>query len=104
MLLAIFLILVVLWLLGLIGNFTFGGAIHLLLVIALVALVLSVVDVGGRGRAARVRLSANVGLVLAGIWFVLTGLFQLFAFKFQGESLVMALLALVAGVLMVLGR
>ncbi len=99
MLLAIFVILVVLWLLGLIGNFTFGGAIHLLLVIALVALVLSVVDVGGRGRAARIRLSANVGLVLAGVWFALTGLLQLFNFKFQGESLVLALLALVAGVL-----
>ena len=102
MLLAIVLIVLVLWLLGLIGNFTFGGAIHLLLVIALVALVLSAGT--GRGRLGRLRLNANLGVLLAGVWFLLTGLLQLFNFSFEGQGLVLAVLALVAGLLMVLAR
>jgi hypothetical protein len=36
-------ILIVLWLLGLITSFTFGGLIHLLLVIALVVLIVKLV-------------------------------------------------------------
>jgi hypothetical protein len=103
MLLTIFVILLVLWLVGLIGNFTFGGAIHLLLLVAVVALVLSAAD-GARGRAGRIRLNASIGLVLAGIWFLLMGLFQLFGFTFLGQDLVMSILALAAGVLLVLGR
>jgi hypothetical protein len=43
-------------------------------------------------------------MVLAGIWFILTGLLGLIGFSFQGQALVMALLALVAGVLLLLGR
>lgn len=40
MLWTIFLILLILWLLGLIGGYTFGGFIHILLVIALVVIVI----------------------------------------------------------------
>ena len=39
MLWTIFLVLLVLWLLGLIGGYALGGFIHLLLVVALVVLV-----------------------------------------------------------------
>ncbi len=39
MLWTIFIILLVLWLLGLVTNYTLGGFIHLLLVIALIVLV-----------------------------------------------------------------
>lgn len=39
MLWTIFVILLVLWLLGLVSSYTFGGFIHVLLVIALVVLV-----------------------------------------------------------------
>ena len=39
MLWTIFVILLVLWLLGLVSSYTFGGFIHILLVIALVVLV-----------------------------------------------------------------
>ena len=37
-------ILLILWLLGMVGSFTLGGAIHLLLVVALVLIVLNLVQ------------------------------------------------------------
>jgi hypothetical protein len=43
MLWTIIAILVVLWLLGVLTSFTFGGLIHLLLVIALVVLIIKLV-------------------------------------------------------------
>jgi Family of unknown function (DUF5670) len=43
MLWTIFVILLILWLLGLISSYTLGGFIHILLVIALVVLVLQLV-------------------------------------------------------------
>jgi hypothetical protein len=76
--------------------------IHLLLVIGLVILVLSLAGQGGRRSA--IRLNQNFGLVLAGIWFILSGLLVLIGFSFQGQALVMAVLALVAGILLLLGR
>ena len=102
MLVAILVILLILWLLGVIGNYTFGGLIHLLLVIGLVVLVLSLAGRGGKRSS--IRLNRNLGLVLAGIWFILTGLLSLVGFSFQGQALVMAVLALVAGVLLLLER
>jgi hypothetical protein len=44
MLWTIFVILLVLWLLGLVGGYVLGGFIHLLLVIALVVLVIQLVS------------------------------------------------------------
>lgn len=41
-------ILVILWLLGMVGSYTLGGLIHILLVVALVVIVLNLV----RGRRA----------------------------------------------------
>jgi hypothetical protein len=38
--LAIFCILLLMWFFGMISNYTFGGAVHLLLVFALIALVI----------------------------------------------------------------
>ncbi len=46
MLWTIFLILLVLWLLGLVTSYTMGGFIHILLVIALVVLLINII--GGR--------------------------------------------------------
>jgi Family of unknown function (DUF5670) len=46
MLWTIFVILLVLWLLGLVSSYTFGGFIHILLVIAVVILIINLV--GGR--------------------------------------------------------
>jgi uncharacterized protein DUF5670 len=44
MLWTIFVILLVLWLLGLVSSYTLGGFIHILLVLALVALILQLVS------------------------------------------------------------
>jgi hypothetical protein len=43
MLWTIFVILLVLWLLGIVGSYTLGGFIHLLLVLALVVLVIQLI-------------------------------------------------------------
>ena len=48
MLTTIAIVLVVLWLLGMVGSYTLGGLIHILLVVALVMIVLNLV----RGRRA----------------------------------------------------
>jgi hypothetical protein len=44
MLWTIFVILLVMWLLGLITSYTLGGFIHLLLVVALVVLLINVIE------------------------------------------------------------
>jgi hypothetical protein len=44
MLWTIFVILLVLWLLGLVSSYTLGGFIHLLLVIALAVLVINIIQ------------------------------------------------------------
>lgn len=49
MLWTIFVILLVLWLLGVVSSYTIGGFIHILLVIALVVLLLNII--GGRRTA-----------------------------------------------------
>lgn len=46
----------------------------------------------------------GIGVFLAGIWFIGMGLATLFGLKFNGMSMVMASLGLVAGVLMVIQR
>jgi hypothetical protein len=46
----------------------------------------------------------NFGMLLLGVWLVLHGLIELVNFSFNGLSTVMAVIAVVAGVLIVLGR
>jgi len=46
----------------------------------------------------------HIGLVLAGLWLVLTGLIELVGLRFQGLPEVMAMLAIVAGVLVIIRR
>jgi len=48
MLWTIFVMLVILWLLGLVSSYTLGGYIHLLLVVAVIVLVINLVT-GRRG-------------------------------------------------------
>jgi hypothetical protein len=48
MLWTLFVILLVLWLLGLVSSYTFGGFVHLLLVLAVIVLVINLVT-GRRG-------------------------------------------------------
>lgn len=45
----------------------------------------------------------SLGLKIAGAWFVLYGLIDLLELSFQYDSLIMAVLALVAGVVLIIG-
>jgi hypothetical protein len=46
----------------------------------------------------------NLGMLLLGIWLVVHGLVQVVNFSFSGLSTVMAILAIVAGALIIVGR
>lgn len=46
----------------------------------------------------------NLGLVLVGVWLVMHGLTQLVSFNFSGLGTVMAILAIIAGALVIVGR
>jgi uncharacterized membrane protein HdeD (DUF308 family) len=46
----------------------------------------------------------SVGMILLAIWLILTGLIALFNLAFAGVSIIMGLLALVAGILILIGR
>jgi hypothetical protein len=46
----------------------------------------------------------SIGMILLSAWLILYGLIAVFAFSFQGLSLVMGVLAIAAGVLILLGR
>lgn len=50
------------------------------------------------------KLTQNLGMLLLAIWLILTGLIALLSFSFQGLGLIMALLAVAAGVLILIGR
>ncbi len=49
-------------------------------------------------------LAKRSGMLLLGAWLVLTGLIRLIDFSFRGLGIVMALIAIVAGVLIALDR
>jgi hypothetical protein len=49
------------------------------------------------------KLPKNLGLLLLGIWLILTGL-MLLSLSFAGLSTIMSLLAIAAGVVILLGR
>lgn len=46
----------------------------------------------------------SVGMLLLAIWLILTGLFSLLSISFAGFGVFMAILAIAAGVLILLGR
>jgi hypothetical protein len=46
----------------------------------------------------------NLGMLLLGIWLVVHGLTQVVNFSFSGLGTVMAILAIVAGALIIVGR
>ncbi len=50
------------------------------------------------------RMTRSIGMLLLGIWLVLTGLIPLLNFGFSGMGTVMAILAIAAGVLILVGR
>jgi hypothetical protein len=50
------------------------------------------------------RLTQNVGMLLLGIWLILTGLLQIASISIPGIGIILALLAIVAGILILIGR
>jgi hypothetical protein len=50
------------------------------------------------------RLTKNVGMLLLAIWLILGGLTPLLNLSFSGLGTVMAILAIAAGVLILIGR
>lgn len=46
----------------------------------------------------------SIGLLLLAVWLIFTGLIPLLNFSFTGMSTVMAVLAIAAGILIVVGR
>ncbi|MBU1879711.1 MAG: hypothetical protein KJ734_12235 [Chloroflexi bacterium] len=50
------------------------------------------------------KLTKNLGMLLLAIWLILTGLIALTSFTFTGLLIVMGILAIAAGILILIGR
>ena len=50
------------------------------------------------------KITKNLGFLLLSIWLILTGLLELVKINFSALPLIMAILAIAAGVLILLGR
>lgn len=50
------------------------------------------------------KLTKKLGMILLSIWLILTGLIELIDFSFTGLGVIMAILAIAAGVLILLNR
>jgi hypothetical protein len=50
------------------------------------------------------KLTRNIGLILLSIWLIVTGLIQLLHFHFSGLPIIMAILAIAAGIFILLQR
>jgi len=50
------------------------------------------------------KLTKNIGLLLLGCWLILTGLIPLLSLYFSGLGTIMAILAIAAGVMILVGR
>jgi hypothetical protein len=49
-------------------------------------------------------ITRNIGFLLLAIWLILTGLIALFSLSFSGLPIIMAILALAAGIFILLER
>jgi hypothetical protein len=49
------------------------------------------------------RISEGLGMILLAIWLILEGLILLFGLTFAGINIIMGLLALIAGIIILLG-
>ena len=50
------------------------------------------------------KLASNLGMLLLGIWLVLFGALPLLNISFQGQGTIMSVLAIVAGVLILMNK
>ncbi len=46
----------------------------------------------------------SIGMLLAGVWFVMTGLIPLFNISMTNLNLIMAVLAVVTGIMLLIGK
>jgi hypothetical protein len=53
---------------------------------------------------AKMRITKSIGMLLLSIWLILTGLIALLKFSFTGLDIIMAILAIAAGVFILIGR
>jgi len=51
-----------------------------------------------------IRINRNIGFLLLAIWLILYGLVALFSLSFEGLGLLMGLLAIAAGIFILIGR
>jgi len=49
-------------------------------------------------------MTSSMGMILLGIWLIMTGLIPLLHLSFEGLPLIMAILAIVSGILVLFGR
>jgi hypothetical protein len=52
----------------------------------------------------KIKMTKSLGMLLLGIWLILTGLIPLLKLNFSGFPVIMEVLAIAAGVLILLGR
>ena len=50
------------------------------------------------------KITRNIGMLLLGIWLIATGLIPLLNLSFSGLGTIMAILAIAAGALIIVGR
>jgi hypothetical protein len=51
----------------------------------------------------RIALTRSAGMIVLAIWLILTGLLALFNISFSNQGIIMGVLALIAGILILLG-
>ncbi len=59
---------------------------------------------GKKGNPSMRRFTRNIGMLLLSIWLILTGLISLFGLSFNGLGIIMGLLAIGAGIFILIGR
>jgi ABC-type thiamin/hydroxymethylpyrimidine transport system permease subunit len=52
----------------------------------------------------KIKMTKNAGMILLGIWLILTGLIPVLKVNFSGFPVIMEVLAIASGVLILLGR
>jgi hypothetical protein len=57
-----------------------------------------------RKGSRQMRITKSIGMILLAIWLILTGLIALFNLSFQGIGLIMGILAVAAGILILVER
>lgn len=50
------------------------------------------------------KLTKNIGMLLLGIWLILTGVFAVFNIQIEGKDTIMAILAIASGAFLLLGK